>query len=273
MYRIEDIKKIEENIDNIKEGAAKQYKTFYEPTLEETSNVYKAIRNFISRKKKIVYGGFAQNLLVKTKNPKDVFYQEIDGAFYNWPDLADIEFYTPTPLNDIIELTEELHASGFKHVEGKEGMHPETYKIFVNFINYCDFTYLPTNIYNNLPYIEIDGIRCCHPHFMMIDAYRILTDPMTSYWRLEKPLKRFQLVLHHYPIDQSKNNNKISFSNKFPDVLRTIRKKIIHKTKLIMVGFGAYNYYANKVDKKYLMDKILFFEFIVTIFINIPKKI
>ena len=37
-----------------------------------------------------------------------------------------------------VELTEELHSKGFKHVEGKEGVHPETYKIFVNFINYCD---------------------------------------------------------------------------------------------------------------------------------------
>ena len=132
MYRLEDIEKINDNIKDIKDNAATAYKTYYEPTLNELSNVYNAIKNYIKKTNKIVYGGFAQNLLIKKKNPDDVFYKEIHGAFYNWPDLADIEFYSTTPLKDVIDLTEELHGLGFKHIEGKEGIHSETYKIFIN---------------------------------------------------------------------------------------------------------------------------------------------
>lgn len=264
MYRVEDMEKIEKNLENIKDGAAKEYKTLYEPTLRETSEVYTAIKNYIKKTNKVVYGGFAQNLLIMCKNPNDTFYKEIDGAFYNWPDLADIEFYSPSPIEDVINLTEELYAMGFKHVEGKEGIHPETYKIFVNFINYCDISYVPIHIYNNMPIIDVNGFKCADPHFMMVDAYRVLNDPMTSYWRLDKSIKRFQKIIKYYPISQSGVTKKISFKSNNSDVLKFIRKKFIHKSKLIVVGFYAYNYYAKKVSDNYILDNIPYYELIST---------
>jgi hypothetical protein len=264
MYRKEDIIKIEANLDKIKNDAAIEYKTVYEPTLIESSKVYKAIKDYIKKNKKIVYGGFAQNLLVGAKNKSDVFYKEIDEAYFNWPDIADIEFYTPTPIADVITLTEELHSQGFKYVEGAEGIHSETYKIFVNFENYCDISYIPVHIYNNLPVIDVDGIKCVHPHFMMVDAYRVLTDPMTSYWRIDKSINRFQTILKYYPIDQ-KNADKELFIKKSEneDVLKFIRKKIIHMSKFIAVGLYAYNYYAKKVSDKFIIN-VPYYELITT---------
>ncbi len=272
MYRIEDIEKIEKHIDKIKDEAANQYKTLYEPTLNEISSVYLAIKNFIRKNKKIVYGGFAQNLLLMDKNPNESFYKIVDGAFYNWPDLADMEFYSSTPLEDVVNLTEELHSLGFKYVEGKEGVHPETFKIFVNFLNYCDISYMPDNIYKNLPTIEIDGIQCAHPHFMMVDAFRVLTDPMTSYWRLEKSIKRFQKLLKYYPIDQTLSNKKWELKSN-DDVLKFIRKKIIHKSNLIVVGFYAFNYYVKKISKDDVLSKYPYYEVISTEFEKKAKRI
>lgn len=255
MYREEDLVKIEENYDKIKNNAAKEYKSYYEPTLDEISNVYNAIKNYIRKKKKIIYGGFAQNMLVKIKNPNDMFYTEIKGAFYNLPDIADIEFYSPTPIADLIELTEELHALGFKYVEGKVGIHDETYKIFVNFDNYCDISYMPQNVFNNLPIVEIDGLKCADPHFMLVDAYRVLTDPMTSYWRIDKSIKRFQKILKYYPINQENYGQKIQIKQMGnSDVLNFIRKKFIHMSKLIVVGIYGYNYYAKKVSENLVID-------------------
>jgi hypothetical protein len=250
MYRNEDIKKIEENIDKIKDEASKEYKTHNEPTLNEISQVYKSIKNYLIKNKKIVYGGFAQNLLLKSKAPKESFYTEIDGAFFNWPDLADIEFYSPSPVKDIIDLTDELYSQGYKHIEAKQGIHPETYKVFINFNNYCDVSYIPTIIYNNIPTIDVDGIKCAHPHFMMVDAYRVMTDPMTSYWRLDKSLNRFQKLISYYPIDDIKISNILFNTNNNQDVLKFIKKKIIHNSKLIAVGAYAYNYYIKKNDDK-----------------------
>lgn len=271
MYRVKDMELIEKNIDKIKDDAAKEYKSLYEPTLKEISDVYSAIRNYIKKKGKVTYGGFAQNILLTSKNPNESFYKIIDGAFYNWPDVADMEFYSPTPLADIIELTEELHSMGFKHVEGKGGMHPETYKIFVNFINYCDISYMSANIYNNMPIIEVNGIKCAHPHFMMVDSYRVLTDPMTSYWRLDKSIKRFQKLLKYYPIVGVGNNKegqsmiKILDDKKIvlksnEDVLKVIRKKIIHMSDLVIVGFYAFDYFVKKVSDNLVINKYSFYE-------------
>ncbi len=200
------------------------------------------------------------------KNPEDSFYKIIDGVFYNWPDLADIEFYSPTPLDDIIELTEELFSLGYKHVEGKEGVHPDTYKIFVNFLNYCDISYIPTNINNNMLIIEIEGIKCAHPHFMMVDTYRILTDPMTSYWRVDKSINRFQKLIKYYPIDQTNADKKIEFKSNDQSIIKLIRKKIVQKTKLIVVGFAAYNYYVKKDSESNILNNIPYYELISTNF-------
>ena len=205
MYRNEDLMKIKSNLNKIQDDASNEYKKLYEPTVDEIGQVYTAITNYVKRKKRIAYGGFAQNTILIDKNPDESFYKEVKGAYYKWPDIADIEFYSPTPVQDMIELTNELHSMGFKYVEGGEAIHPETFKISVNFIIYCDITYMPKNIYENIPTLNINNIICAHPHFMMVDAYRILTDPMTSYFRLNKPIQRFPKLLKYYKIDMTDN--------------------------------------------------------------------
>jgi len=272
MYRSEDIIKINDNIEKIKEDAQYEYRLTNEPTLEESSNISKAIINFIKKKQRVVYGGYAQNLLIMNKNKEDVFYKEIDGAFYNWPDLADIEFYSPTPIQDAIELTEELYSKKYKNIEVSGGMHDGTYKIFVNFLNYCDISYIPNIIFNNMPIIKVDGIKSTHPHFMMVDAYRIFTDPMTSYWRLDKTIRRFQKIFKYFPVDQSGNNVKIELV-KNDDTDDFIRKNIIHNSKLIVVGFYGYDYYVKKSVEKNAINNYSYYELISTDLETDAKKI
>jgi hypothetical protein len=268
MYRIEDMEQITANMDKIKNEAVKEYKTFYEPTLKENADVYKTIIEYIKKKERVMYGGYAQNIFLIAKNPDESIYKEIDGVFFNWPDIADIEFYSPTPIEDVIELTELLYSKDYKYVEGKEGMHSDTYKIFVNFINYCDITYVPKNIYDNLPINKINGINCVTPHFMMVDAYRVMTDPLTSYWRLDKSLTRFQKLIKYYPIDESRNNSIINFQmlndKIYDEILLCIRKKIIQRSKLIVVGYYAFNYYVKKDSINYFLKKFPYYEAIST---------
>ena len=251
MYRDEDIDKIRDNVGKIIDNSLDEYKKNYEPTRTEVTKVYNAIKAYIVRTRKIAYGGFAQNTLLMNKNKSESFYKIIDGVFYNFPDVADIEFYSPNPIKDMVELLEELHSQGFKHIDGKNGAHDGTYKIFVNFINYCDIAYMPEYIYNNLPTITTDNnIRCTHPHFMLCDAYRIMTDPMTSYWRLEKAINRFNRLINYYPITNEKTANKaLDLIKPNIDMMRFIRKQIVHNSKLIVVGFYAFDYYNNKIIK------------------------
>jgi len=276
MYRLDDIDMINKNLSKIQDEAAKEYKTNNEPTLVETTSIYNFIKEYIKKNKKLVYGGFAQNLLIQDKNPDEAFYKEIDGVYYNWPDLADIEFYSLDPIKDTIELVDYLHSKGFKNIQGKEGVHRETYKIFVNFLNYCDISYAPSNIFEKIPYIEIQGIRCTHPHFMLIDAYRVLTDPMTSYWRVDKSIKRFQKLLRYYPIDKNMQvqDNKVEFNTRIQTKeLQFIRRKIIHKSQLIVVGFYAFDYYMKKADKQYILNRYPYYEVISTEYVKDRKHI
>ncbi len=252
MYRHIDEEAILKNLSNLEDNAKQIYLNNYEPTIHEIKNVYADIMNFIKEKKRIIYGGFAQNSLIKHKNKDDAFYKETD--------IADVEFYTPDPIGDTIDLVDMLHKKNYKYVEGKEGVHPETYKIFVNFINYCDISYMPENIYKNCPTIDIGGIRFTHPHFMLIDAYRVYSDPMTSYFRLTKTFTRFNKLMHHYPLNEDMLYNKSTPSSKANDnhrlVLHFIRHKIIHNSKLIVVGHYAFNQLMKmaRAPDTYLID-------------------
>jgi len=252
MYRQEDIDKIKLEMDNIVDEAMHIYKTHNEPTLEEAKQVYQVIFDFIKKKNKIIYGGYAQNKLIIEKNIDDGFYKEID--------TPDVEFYSDEQLVDLIELCDLLKSKNFKYVQGAEGLHGGTYKIFVNFENYCDIAYMPKNIYTNLPVIICDQIKYIHPYFMLIDIYRVYCDPMTSYWRLNKSFTRSLKLYKYYPIIS--NNIQIKFGTLAPDdVLKTIRKHIIHNSNLIVVGSYAYNYYISKIHANKKI-KINFYEVI-----------
>jgi hypothetical protein len=263
MYRSEDIEKIQNNIDTIKTKAIEIYKKNNPPTFQENAKVYNIIKNYIIQNKNIVYGGLAQHLLIKKMNFNDGIYKELDGAYYKWPDLADIEFYSPKPLEDVIKLTDELYKNKFEYIQGREGVHQNTYKISVNNLTYCDISYMPDNIYNNVPIIIIDNMKLIHPHFMLVDTYRILTDPLTSYWRVDKSIIRFQKILKYYPLNFS--NKKLIldniFNNEFKDILRFIRKNIIHNSKYIIVGSYCYNYYASKLENTELLP-VTYYELI-----------
>ena len=269
MFRNDDIEKINLNINKIKNEAAEIYMNTYEPTVKEISEVYAVIKNYVSKRQRIIYGGYAQNLLIKAKNPDDGFYKEINGACFNWPTVADIEFYSNDPFRDVIELTEELYSLNFKYVEGKQAVHENTFSIFVNFINYCDITYMTDTIYNNLPCIIIDNMKCVHPHFMMVDAYRIFTDPMTSYWRLDKAIIRFQKLITYYPINTELGRNSIVNLKKWwepnvinIEILNYIRNSIIANNKLILVGFYAYDYYVKKNNSNDMIINYPYYELI-----------
>ncbi len=256
MHRQLDEEIILKNLDRLEEEANLIKLTTYEPTLDEINKVRDEILAFVKDKKRIIYGGYAQNALILFKNKKDAFYKETD--------LADIEFYSPDPIGDTISLCDRLKAKGFKYVEGKEGVHQETYKIFSNFINYCDITYMPPNIFNTCPTIEVFGSKMTHPHLMLIDAYRVYTDPMTSYFRLKKTFTRFNTLMKYYPFDDKMLYNKIepagNNKQKTEEILKYIRKEIIKtssiKSKLIVIGHYAYNQLIKKAKAPgtYLVD-------------------
>jgi hypothetical protein len=168
-----------ENYNKIISKIKKKKLEEYEPKLKEINLIYEIIIKYIKEKKRKIYGGYALDKLFTNKNK--------DFALYDEFDVPDIDFYSPEPLEDLIEICDRLHEAGLKDVLGQEAQHKETYSIFVNHNGpYCDISYMSNNIYCCTRYLQIDDLNIVHPWFIMIDYFRMFTDPILSYWRLEK---------------------------------------------------------------------------------------
>lgn len=244
IYRSEDLDTLNKNIDQIAIDAEKLYNNNYAiPTVKQYKDVQSVILNYIKKNNKIIYGGFAHNLLIKNKNKND--------GIYNDSDKYDVEFYSTTPIKDVIELTEILYKEGFKNIQGKEAVHDETYTIKVEFETMCDITYMDEHIFNNCPTIVIDKLNLVHPYFYYVDAFRIYSDLLTSNFRLNKQYTRTNKLFKYYPFDEKLKYNKIKINGKIlDDIKRYIRKNIIHNSDLIVVGIYCYNYMVKKYNNK-----------------------
>lgn len=244
IFREEDITLLDNEIESIKDKIESITLQKFNPTLKEMKAVMKIVLDFVKRKKRKIYGGFAMNELIKHKNPKDAFYKE-DGK------PADIDFYSPDPIRDMHELCNDIFEAGYTKVQGKEAMHPETYKIFVNRQDYVDISYIPYNVYKTTPFIEVNGLYLTHPSFIKIDYFRMFSDPMTSYWRIEKSYKRFNLLDQNFPSEKiDKPLKKKEASKEIKDVLMELFKVMQDDLDIIYVGDLYYNYLVDEVKPK-----------------------
>lgn len=227
-----------EHYSDIMNKIKKKQLTEIEPTIDEITQVYDVITEFIKEKKRKIYGGYALNKLLVAKNKSLALYDELD--------TPDVDFYSPDPLNDLVEICDRLYKAGLKEVVGQEAMHKETYSIFVNHKGpYCDISYIPNNIYSKVRFIQIDGFYVTHPWFMMIDYFRMFTDPMVSYWRLEKHFARYLKLEKTYPLPLIHKPLQIpSYKDQgVSNAMNLLFDYISQKETTLLTGFYAYNYY------------------------------
>ena len=248
-----------ENYPKIMKKIGKKKLEEMEPTIDEITKVNQIIIEYIKENKRKVYGGFALNKELIAKNPSFAIYDELD--------TPDIEFYSPDPLGDLTKLCDKLSVSGLKNVIGQEAQHKETYSIFVNYQLYCDISYMPSNIYAKSRFIQMDGFNLIHPWFMTIDYFRMFTDPLVSYWRLEKHFARYLKLQKTYPLPLISKPVEIN-SFKADELHSTINELEDYLSSLpgiIFTGFYAYNYYLqftsyfNK-DKRYKQIQMPYLE-------------
>jgi len=242
-----------ENFPNILKKVKNAEKTKmneYGPSLQEKKDIYNIIFKYVKENNRKLYGGFTLNKLLISKNKELALYDEND--------TPDIDFYSPDPINDLIKLCNIFNEKGYETVEGREAQHKETYSIFVNYQLYCDITYIPNNIYNKIRFIKIDGFTLVHPWFIMIDYFRMFTDPLISFWRLEKHFGRYLKLQKTYPLPLITEPLKMI---KYDDIniinsINLIFNYLSSKSTIIFTGFYVYNYYLyisnyNKMDTTY----------------------
>jgi len=219
--------------DNIVEQAQRVKLGKIDPKIDTINNIMVIIRNFIKEKHRIVYGGTALNELLKKKNKSDAIYSE-----YDTPDL---ECYSYEPIDDLHALCNKLEDAGFAHVEGRQAQHNETYSVFVDFNQWADITYVPKFIYSSMPVIKMNGFDYIHPHFMMIDYYRMFNDPLSSYRLFSRMVKRFYKLQHAYPFEDTNKSLIIkSPSDKIKEMLSTVFDYLCDNKDVIVFGYYSY---------------------------------
>lgn len=247
MYTEKDIKLLEEKYSKIDEEIKELILNNVCPLKDEIKNIYDTIMNFIKNKKRIIYGGTAQNALIKNVNVNDAIYGKND---YN-----DIDFYSPTPIDDLVELANLLHERKINNVYCRDALHEETFSLTVCGRLYCEVSYMPKFIFDNLPIIKVKKIKYIHPYIAMIDYLRMFTEPMFSSFRWIKSIKRFCLLQKYYKIEKkteiiaTKKNEDIVPNKVLNNVFNVISKK-----KVIFIDDYAYNYFMSKSESPKYID-------------------
>ena len=154
--------------------------------------IIEIVEQFLRDRKRICYGGTAINNILPLE---DQFYDKK-------VELPDYDFYSPDPLKDAKDLADIYYKQGFEEVEAKAGMHPGTFKVFVNYIPVADITYLVDDIYKNIKKkaIVVDNIYYTPANYLRMSMYLELSRPQGDVSRWEKVLKRLSLLNKHYPL-------------------------------------------------------------------------
>jgi hypothetical protein len=243
-----------------------------EPKINEIKIVSDIIKNFIIDKKRKIYGGYALHLLLNDKNKSELIYDEND--------TYDIDFYSPEPIIDLKELCDKIHAAGFKPVLGQEAQHKETYSVYVNYQLYCDITYMPNNIYKKLRFMFINNLLVVHPYFLMIDYFRMFTDPLGSFWRLEKHFERYMLLQKHFPLPIIKDEIRLEtyIDKNIYKIISLLFNEIVNYESIVFTGLYTYNYYLHlseytNTNNSYNYLKLTYYEVYSTNYVEDGLKL
>ena len=165
------------------------YESAHNPEILQALQI---VRNFISKKKRVCYGGTAMNELLPKK---DKFY---DPTY----DLPDYDFLTPDANSDVQELVNMLKHSGFKDVYNRVGVHEGTKKILVNYIAIADITQVPKEIFQVFSdnSKEVNGIYYANEHILRMMMYLELSRPRGEVERWNKVFTRLNLLNTRFPI-------------------------------------------------------------------------
>ncbi len=231
---------------------------------QEHALIKDIVKKFISQQNLLIYGGYALNSLLPSKE-----------RFYSEDELNDFDILSPNAKEHAKLLADSLYDHGFIYTEVKPAVHDGTFKIFVNFEGVADITQVSEAFFfemlklsqkerhrhkhlkENLPPISIS------PIFLL--KYFIITEftrPQSSLFRWEKVYTRLSSIYKHYGFAFSHSNYSRSLRSIHETSLPEV-KSILHKTldivmvhKLPLVGNYAMGIYLGKNFK--IPDTFLF---------------
>ena len=192
------------------------------------------VKKFIVDRKLILFGGLAIDYALRLKGDK----------IYSDTKRPDLDFLSPRNVDDAYDLADILAEAGFEAVGAIRGLHVQTMRVRVNFLEVADIGYAPAEIFDRLPTLNYQGMRIIHPDYQRMDMHMAFCFPFSGaprediFNRWEKDLKRFNMFEQHYPITIIDDNSK-------PTIIRAELNQNItskdYKTLTVAIhGFAAY---------------------------------
>lgn len=226
----------------------KSYKNLAEiraPNIDEINTALAIVRQFIIRKKLVVYGGMSLDLNLKKRN---------HVGLYTLDTLPDYDFYSANSYADSIELADILHKRGFYNVSAINALHITTRRVRIDFVTVADISYCPENIFKRLPINYIDGMPVLHADYQRIDMHLSIAGlfdrfPHENYLnRLGKDLRRYNILDSLYPVDKispvKSASAESTLINHFKPRLQTVA---IVPTDGYYTGIAAYAIYYEHI--------------------------
>jgi len=204
MFRPENVEAVLSSAEEIRKRTEHE---LHLRVLPKKKRVMEIAMEFVKSRKRVVYGGYALNAVVASISREDAFYDD--------DDTPDVEFYSTDPVREASEMAVYMYERGIRDIHVLEASHYETYSISVDFWRMCDVSYMAPRVYAHLPVLHVDGVRCLHPRFAIIDAMRVINDPTQSYHVLEKTVDRLRLILRYFPLFPSDDEKGTVFPPPF----------------------------------------------------------
>ena len=211
----------------------------------EIKKIIAIVEAFLKKKHLICYGGTAINNILPA-----------DDQFYDKKlEIPDYDFFSPSAMEDAMELADIYAAKGYTEVEAKSGVHLGTFKVFVNFIPVADVTQLDPDLFKRIKKQAItrEGILYSPPNLLRMNMYLELSRPDGDVSRWEKVLKRLILLNKNYPL-RGENCNTDTFQRTFEGTDKYSAKEIykLVREEFIKQGVVFFGGYANHLYGKYM---------------------
>jgi len=180
----------------------------------------------------VCYGGSALNTLLAA----DPIYEG-----YQQPDF---DLYTPHAMEYAKKITDIFHKRGVM-AYARSGIHEGTYKVYVDFLPFIDFTFMAKELYAIVKREAVvkRGMYYAHPDLLRQHMYLELSAPLGETARWEKVLHRLNLLNKHYPIVAKCSPDK--YDPKFEDVF--LRQNVV------FIGGLAQTLYADALSAQPVM--------------------
>lgn len=208
-------------------------------------------REYIKRKKLLLYGGLALNSILPAHK-----------RFYDQYEVPDYDFFSPNALKHGKELADKYAKLGYKNIELKPGLHSGTVKLYVDYIAIADITSIPKVLYARMTQIsseERDLVLRNNPgldlfiapfDFLRLSLHLELSRPNGFIDRWSKIYSRMVLFYKTYPL---KYESCLEEMKLFDEETDTMYLKLVDETRLYLT-MNLYPAFGSEVLKIYIRE-------------------